>query len=293
MHIAYIGLGVMGGPMAAHLCTAGHTLRVYNRTRSKAEAWQQRHGGQVCDSPAQAAEQADVLITCVGNDDDLREVCLAATHGAYASLPAGALHIDHTTSSAQLARELDSRARSHSLRFVDAPVSGGQAGAENGALSIMCGGTQDDYQAAAVVFGAYAASHALIGPSGSGQLTKMVNQICVAGVVQGLAEGLKFGERAGLDMSQVLSVIENGAAGSWQMKNRGHSMLERAFDFGFAIDWMRKDLDIVATEAEQLGAALPITRQIQRYYDELSAAGRGRQDTSVLIARLDNDDETA
>lgn len=281
----------MGGPTAGHLVTAGHTLRVYNRTRSKAEGWQQQYAGEVCDSPAEAAKGAEVVITCVGNDDDLREVCLHPQTGAYSALAQGGLHIDHTTSSAELARELETAAREHGLGFVDAPVSGGQAGAENGALSIMCGGRTADYQRAVAIFSAYAASHDLIGPAGSGQLTKMVNQICVAGVVQGLAEGLKFGELAGLDMSKVLGVIENGAAGSWQMKNRGRSMLKREFDFGFAIDWMRKDLGIVDAEGQRLAAPLSITRQIHAFYDELSSAGRGRQDTSVLIARLDDNQE--
>ncbi len=286
--IAYIGIGVMGGPMAGHLVAAGHDLRVYNRSRNKAEAWCARHAGHVFDSPAQAAQGADVVISCVGNDDDLREVCLTPGSGAYASLAQGALHIDHTTSSAQVARDLDQAARAQGLAFVDAPVSGGQAGAENGVLSIMCGGQEQDYQRAAQVFSAYAGSHALIGPVGSGQLTKMVNQICVAGVIQGLAEGLRLGELAGLDMTKVLAVIENGAAGSWQMANRGASMLEREFDFGFAIDWMRKDLGIVENEADKLGAPLRMTRQIHNLYDELSRSGRGRQDTSALIAALDD-----
>ena len=288
MKIAYIGLGVMGGPMAAHLVAAGHELRVFNRTRSKAEAWCDKHAGQVCDSPAQAAQGADVLISCVGNDDDLREICLASGTGAYAGLEPGALHIDHTTSSAQVARELDVAARAHKLAFVDAPVSGGEAGAQNGVLSIMCGGSEPDYQRAAAIFNAYAGSHALIGPAGSGQLTKMVNQVCVAGVLQGLAEGLKLGEKAGLDMPKVLEVIANGAAGSWQMSNRGASMLAREFDFGFAIDWMRKDLGIVEQEAEKFGAPLTMTRQIHALYDALSQAGRGRQDTSALIAAADD-----
>ena len=286
MDIAFVGLGVMGGPMAGHLLHQGHRLRVYNRSTAKTEAWQQHFGGEACDTVAQAAAGAEVLITCVGNDDDLRQVCLGE-FGAYEHLQPDALHVDHTTTSAVLARELSAAGQRHGVEFVDAPVSGGQAGAEQGKLTAMCGGHGDAYGRAIDVISAYVASHGHMGPVGHGQLAKMVNQICIGGLIQGLSEALIFGEQAGLDMNQVLDVIENGAAGSWQMRNRGRSMLKREFDFGFAVDWMRKDLAILLDEAGRHGLSLPVTEQVSRYYDEISADGGGRWDTSALITRLD------
>ncbi len=290
MDIAFIGIGVMGGPMAAHLLRQGHRLRVYNRSPAKAITWQQRHGGEACESVAEAAGDAAVLITCVGRDEDLREICLG-DFGAYAHLSPGALHVDHTTSSVGLARELAEIAASRDLAFVDAPVSGGQSGAEQGTLTVMCGGNEKAYARAASVFSAYATSHGHMGPAGSGQLAKMVNQICVAGLIQGLSEGLAFGERAGLDMNRVLDVIEQGAAASWQMQHRARTMLRREFDFGFAVDWMRKDLGYLLDQAEEMGLTLPVTRQVSQNYDAISAAGGGRWDTSSLITRLDEAEE--
>lgn len=290
MDIAFVGLGVMGGPMAAHLLRAGHRVRVYNRSSAKTEAWQTAHGGEACASVAEACGGADALITCVGHDDDLAQVCLGED-GAYAHLAPDALHIDHTTSSARMARQLSAAAAKAGHAFVDAPVSGGQAGAENGSLTIMCGGEVLAYERAAELMQAYARRHGHMGPAGHGQLTKMVNQICIGGLIQGLAEALHFGERAGLDMHAVLDVIEHGAAGSWQMSHRGRSMLSREFDFGFAVDWMRKDLGMLLVEADALGEALPVTRMVGAFYDELSASGAGRWDTSALIARLDGLDK--
>ncbi len=286
MDIAFVGIGVMGGPMAAHLQRQGYRLRVYNRSPDKALAWQRRYGGEACASVAEAAGAAAVLVTCVGQDEDLREVCLGE-FGAYAHLAPDALHIDHTTTSASLARELSVQAGRRGLAFVDAPVSGGQSGAEQGSLTIMCGGEEAAVVRAAAIFHAYAARHGHIGPSGSGQLAKMVNQICVGGLIQALAEGLAFGERAGLDMSRVLDVMEQGAASSWQMQQRGRTMLRREFDFGFAVDWMRKDLGYLLAEAQRLGLDLPVTRQVSAAYDAISAAGGGRWDTSSLITALD------
>ncbi len=286
MDIACIGLGVMGGPMAGHLLAAGHRVRVFNRSPQKALDWQRRHGGECCQSVKEAVEGAAVLVTCVGNDADLSQVCLGE-QGAYAWLGPAALHIDHTTTSARQARLLARHAGQRGLGFVDAPVSGGQAGAEHGSLTIMCGGREDDYLRACEVFAAYAKSHGHLGAAGNGQLSKMVNQICVGGVIQALAEALRFGEEAGLDMPAVLAVIEHGAAGSWQMSHRGRSMLQREFDFGFAVDWMRKDLGILLEEAAGLGLDLPLTERVSAYYDEISAGGGGRLDTSALIKRLD------
>ncbi len=286
MDIAFIGLGVMGGPMAGHLHAEGHRVRVYNRSSDKALTWQARYGGEACESVPQAAAGAEVLITCVGADADVRQVCLGAD-GAYAHLAEDALHIDHTTTSAELAHELAACARQRGIGFVDAPVSGGQAGAENGSLTIMCGGEELAYERAADVFSAYAKRSGRMGPAGHGQLTKMVNQICIGGLIQGLSEAVVFGERAGLDLNKVLDVIEGGAAGSWQMSHRGRSMHLREFDFGFAVDWMRKDLAIVLQQAAAMRLNLPVTQQVSRYYDEISDHGGGRLDTSSLITRLD------
>lgn len=286
MDIAFIGLGVMGAPMAGHLHAQGHRLRVYNRSSAKALAWQERYGGEACDSIAQAASQADVLVTCVGNDDDLRQVCLG-DDGAYVHMADDALHIDHTTSSAEVARTLADAAAKRNIAFVDAPVSGGQAGAEEGSLTIMAGGSDSAFSRAREIFGVYAKREGHMGPVGNGQLTKMVNQICIGGLLQSLSEALVFAEKAGLDVNAALDVIEHGAAGSWQMSHRGRSMHLREFDFGFAVDWMRKDLNILMGQARAMDIQMPITRLIQGYYDEISASGGGRWDTSALITRLD------
>lgn len=283
--VAFIGLGVMGYPMAGHLAAAGHEVTVYNRTQSKAARWVSEHGGRAATSPAAAAATAEVVFSCVGNDDSLRAI-VSGPEGTLEALPPGAIHVDHTTTSASIARELAERFEHKGLHFVDAPVSGGQAGAEKGALTVMCGASPTAYARAEPLIGAYARAVARMGPVGAGQLTKMVNQVCVAGVLQGLAEGLALGQRAGLDMRAVLDVISKGAAQSWQMDNRGESMCEGHYDFGFAVDWMRKDLGIVQDEAARLGLALPLTRLIDGYYAELQALGGGRWDTSSLIERL-------
>jgi 3-hydroxyisobutyrate dehydrogenase len=284
--LAFIGLGVMGFPMAGHLVTRGdHSVTVYNRTRAKAEAWVQKFSGRAVATPAEAAKDADVVLCCVGDDPDLHEVTLG-TNGAFSTIRKGTIFIDHTTASADIARKLAAAARGKGFEFLDAPVSGGQAGAENGALTVMAGGDPAAFERVKPVIAHYAKAVTLLGPSGSGQLCKMVNQICIAGLLQALSEGIDFGQRAGLDMKQVLDVISKGAAQSWQMENRGKTMVDDKFDFGFAVDWMRKDLRICADEAQRNGAALPGTRQISAYYDELSKAGGGRLDTSSLIRRL-------
>jgi 3-hydroxyisobutyrate dehydrogenase len=283
--IAFIGLGTMGAPMAAHLLKAGHDVTVYNRTAAKAQAWVSQFGGQVAPSPAQAAAQAQVVFTCVGNDDDLRQVC-AGADGIFATLPAGGVVIDHTTTSAAVARELSALAQQKGLHFIDAPVSGGNLGAINGALTVMCGGDAAVFARVRPLIAALAKAVTLMGGPGAGQLTKMVNQVCVGGVLQGLAEGLAFGQRAGLDLNQVLEVITQGAAGSWQMQHRGPTMAKDEFDFGFAVDWMRKDLGLVLDEARRLGARLPATALIDQFYADVQAMGGGRQDTSSLIRRL-------
>ncbi|MGF1657882.1 MAG: NAD(P)-dependent oxidoreductase [Rubrimonas sp.] len=282
---AFIGLGVMGYPMAGHLAKAGHEVTVYNRTAAKAEAWASAHGGAHAATPAEAAAGADVVMACVGNDDDLRGVTLGPD-GAFAGMAKGAVFVDHTTASALVARELDAEARARGLGFVDAPVSGGQAGAENGVLTIMCGGAEPDYARISPVIAAYARSQRLLGPSGAGQLAKMVNQICIAGLVQGLAEGLAFAQAAGLDGEAVIDVISKGAAGSWQMENRHKTMLADQFEFGFAVDWMRKDLGICLDEARRNGAALPVAALVDQFYAEVQKMGGGRWDTSSLIRRL-------
>ena len=283
--IAFLGLGVMGGPMAGHLAKAGHEVCVYNRTTEKAKLWVETYGGHYADSPAEAVIDAEFVCACVGNDDDIRAVTIGE-NGAFGHMAKGAIFIDHTTASADVARALDEAARQTGFSFLDAPVSGGQAGAENGALTIMVGGTEKDFTQAEDVMRCYGAKVTLMGPSGAGQLTKMVNQICIAGLVQGLSEALNFGQKAGLDMERALDVISGGAAQSWQMVNRGHTMVKDEFDFGFALDWMRKDLRICFAEAAQNGADLPVTEIVSKFYDELSEQGFGRNDTSALIRRL-------
>ena len=283
--VAFIGLGVMGHPMAGYLARAGYETTVYNRTASKAECWSQEYGGRVAETPREAAEGADFIFACVGNDDDVREVLLGAD-GALAGCAAGSTIVDHTTASATLARELHAAAAAASVGFLDAPVSGGQAGAENGQLTVMVGGDVDVFEAALPVIDSYAKAITHIGPVGAGQLAKMVNQICIAGVVQGLSEGLHFAECAGLDPAVVIESISKGAAQSWQMENRWETMVRGEFDFGFAVDWMRKDLGMTLDEAARNGAQLELTRLVDRYYAEVQAMGGGRWDTSSLIARL-------
>jgi 3-hydroxyisobutyrate dehydrogenase-like beta-hydroxyacid dehydrogenase len=283
--VAFLGLGVMGYPMAGHLARAGHAVAVYNRTAAKAADWAAAHGGAHAPTPREAAAGADVVCACVGNDDDLRSVALGPD-GAFAGMKPGAVFVDHTTASAEVARELHAAARQQGLHFIDAPVSGGQAGAVNGVLTVMCGGDAEPFAAARPVVMAYARACTLLGPSGAGQLAKMVNQICIAGLLQGLAEALAFGQRAGLDMPAVLDVIGKGAAQSWQMDNRGRTMLEGRFDFGFAVDWMRKDLGLVLDEARRNGAQLPVTALVDQFYADIQARGGQRWDTSSLIVRL-------
>ena len=283
--IAFLGLGVMGYPMAGHLQKAGFDVCVYNRTSAKATQWQQQFNGRIATTPALAAEQADIVILCVGNDNDVRSV-VYGNDGVLATLAQGSLLIDHTTASAELARELAGACAKTGVDFLDAPVSGGQAGAQNGQLTIMLGGEEHAMHIAQPVLSAYARSMRLLGPHGAGQLAKMVNQICIAGVVQGLAEGLHFATKAGLDAKAVLDVISKGAAQSWQMENRGYTMVDGQFDFGFAVDWMRKDLGITLDEARKNGAQLPLTALVDQFYAEVQALGGNRQDTSSLIRRL-------
>lgn len=283
--IAFIGLGVMGFPMAGHLQAKGHDVTVFNRTKAKAEAWTKRHGGKMALTPQSAAADADYVMTCVGNDDDLRQVVLGSD-GIFAGMRQGAVAIDHTTASATIARDLDQQAKKRGFSFVDAPVSGGQVGAENGQLGIMCGGDAEVFAQAKPVLDSYAKACVLIGPVGSGQLTKMVNQICIAGLVQGLAEAMNFGQKAGLDMEKVLAVISKGAAQSWQMENRGKTMCTGKFDFGFAVDWMRKDLGICLDESRHNGARLPVAGLVDQFYAQLQERGHGRWDTSSLMNLL-------
>ena len=283
--VAFLGLGVMGFPMAGHLAKAGHEVTVYNRTASKSEAWVQEFGGKAADTPKAAAENAEVVFCCVGNDDDLRSVVLGET-GALAGMASGALFVDHTTASAQIARELYAHAAEQGLGFIDAPVSGGQAGAQNGKLTVMCGGRPDHFDAIRPLAMNFAQAVTLLGESGAGQLSKMVNQICIAGLVQGLSEAIAFGQAAGLDMKEVLNVIDKGAAQSWQMENRGSTMVEGRFDFGFAVDWMRKDLGLVMDEAKRNGARVPVTALVDQFYADVQQMGGGRWDTSSLIQRL-------
>ncbi|MFI0846273.1 NAD(P)-dependent oxidoreductase [Mesorhizobium sp. IMUNJ 23232] len=285
--VAFLGLGVMGYPMAGHLKNkGGHDLTVYNRTAARAEKWVAEHGGRSAPTPHEAAEGKDFVFSCVGNDDDLREVTIGA-HGAFQAMKKGAVFIDNTTASAEVARELAEKASAGGFAFLDAPVSGGQAGAENGFLTVMVGGEQADFDRARPVIDAYARMVGLMGPSGAGQLTKMINQICIAGLVQGLAEGLHFGKRAGLDVEKVVEVISKGAAGSWQMENRHKTMNAGKYDFGFAVDWMRKDLKICLEEADRNGAKLPVTALVDQFYKEVQGMGGRRWDTSSLLARLE------
>ena len=283
--VAFIGLGVMGYPMAGHLVREGHRVTVYNRNPVKAAQWVAEYGAASAPSPRLAAEGADVVCACVGNDDDLRSVVLGDA-GAYAGMRAGAIFVDHTTASAAVARELSAVAAARGLQFIDAPVSGGNLGATNGTLTVMCGGDEAAFASAQPVIRAYAKAVTLLGPSGAGQLAKMVNQIAIAGLLQGLSEAIAFGERSGLDMKAVLGVIGKGAAQSWQMDNRGPTMIERRFDFGFAVDLMRKDLGLVLDEARRNGAQLPVTALVDQFYAELQAEGGNRADTSSLIRRL-------
>lgn len=283
--VAFIGLGVMGAPMAGHLAATGHSVTVYNRTAKRAADWVALHGGTAAPTPAAAAAGAEIVLACVGNDDDLRAVTIGED-GAFSTLAPDAVFADHTTASAAVARELYAAARARGAHFIDAPVSGGQAGAENGVLTVMCGGAAEAYARAEPVILAYARACRLMGPAGAGQLTKMVNQITIAGLLQGLSEGLAFAQKAGLDGHAVLDVISKGAAGSWQMENRGHTMLDDSFDFGFAVDWMRKDLGICLAEANRNGAALPVTALVDQFYKDIQTAGGGRLDTSSLIRRL-------
>ena len=283
--VAFLGLGVMGYPMAGHLAKAGHEVTVYNRTTSKGEEWVAEFGGNFGKTPAEAAKDAEFVMACVGNDDDLRSVCTGAD-GAFSAMAAGTVFVDHTTVSAAVTREMFAAAADAQIAFVDAPVSGGQAGAENGQLVVMCGGDEAEYARAEPVIDAYAKLCKRLGESGSGQLAKMVNQICIAGLVQGLSEGLHFAEKAGLDGRAVIEVIGGGAAGSWQMVNRHETMLDGHFEHGFAVDWMRKDLGICLDTAEENGASLPVTALVDQFYKEVQKMGGGRWDTSSLFARL-------
>jgi 3-hydroxyisobutyrate dehydrogenase-like beta-hydroxyacid dehydrogenase len=283
--VSFIGLGVMGYPMAGHLAKAGHAVTVYNRTPARAQQWKDVFGGAAASSPAAAAEGAEFVFCCVGNDDDLRAVTLGED-GAFQNMGSGTLFIDHTTTSAEVARELHAEAKRHGFSFMDAPVSGGQAGAEKGQLTVMIGGDDEACTRAAPLIDCYARMRARLGEAGSGQLTKMVNQVCIAGVIQGLAEALNFAERAGLDARAVIDVIAKGAAQSWQMDNRAGTMIDGKFDFGFAVDWMRKDLGYVLSEARRNGAHLPVTALVDQFYSQVQSLGGGRWDTSSLIVPL-------
>jgi 3-hydroxyisobutyrate dehydrogenase-like beta-hydroxyacid dehydrogenase len=283
--VTFLGLGVMGFPMAGHLAKAGHDVTVYNRSAEKAQAWVAEFGGTSAATPAEAAKQADIVFCCVGNDEDLRSVVLGP-QGAFAGMAKGSLFVDHTTASAEVARELAAQAKTMGLGFIDAPVSGGQAGAVNGLLTVMVGGSQADFDRARPVAMAFSRAFTRIGESGAGQLAKMVNQICIAGLVQGLSEGVAFGMKAGLDMKLVLDVIGKGAAQSWQMDNRGGTMVDGKFDFGFAVDWMRKDLGLCMQEAQRNGAQLPVAELVDQFYADVQAKGGRRWDTSSLITRL-------
>ncbi|SAI45460.1 2-hydroxy-3-oxopropionate reductase [Bordetella ansorpii] len=283
--VAFLGLGVMGLPMAGHLARAGHEVTVYNRSPAKAQAWSQEFGGKAAATPREAAAGAQIVFACVGNDDDLRSVVLG-NDGAFAGMDRGAVFVDHTTASANVARELYAKAKELGLNFIDAPVSGGQAGAVNGVLTVMCGGEPEAFDSVKPVAQAFGRAVTLVGAPGAGQLAKMVNQICIAGVVQGLSEAIAFGQAADLDMKLVLDVISKGAAQSWQMENRGATMVDDKFDFGFAVDWMRKDLGLVLDEARTNGARLPLTAVVDQFYGDVQKLGGGRWDTSSLIKRL-------
>ena len=283
--VAFLGLGVMGFPMAGHLAAAGHEVTVYNRNPAKARQWVERHSGRAAPTPREAAEGAEFVLACVGNDDDLRSVCLGED-GAFAGMAAGTVFVDHTTVSARVTRELGEIAAASEIGYIDGPVSGGQAGAENGQLSVMCGGAQADFDRAQPVIDAYAKICRLMGPVGAGQTTKMCNQIAIAGLVQALSESLRFAEASGLDIEKVVEVISQGAAGSWQMANRHKTMAAGAFEHGFAVDWMRKDLGICLDASDDLGVSLPVTALVDQFYKEVQGMGGGRWDTSSLIARL-------
>jgi 3-hydroxyisobutyrate dehydrogenase len=284
--VAFLGLGVMGYPMARHLASKGHEVTVYNRTYAKAERWVSEHGGKAARTPLEAAAGQEFVFACVGNDDDLRSVTLGE-QGAFATMSSGAVFVDHTTASANVARELHAAAKAKGVGFIDAPVSGGQAGAENGVLTVMCGGDGDIYARAEPVIMSFARACRLLGPSGAGQIAKMMNQICIAGLVQGLSEAVHFGRKAGMDVDAVIDVISKGAAGSWQMENRARTMNQMKFDFGFAVDWMRKDLGICLDEARRNGANLPVTALVDQFYSEVQQMGGKRWDTSSLVARLE------
>jgi len=286
--VAFLGLGVMGYPMAGHLAAGGHSVTVYNRTEAKADRWVAQHGGKSAATPKAAAAGQDIVFACVGADDDVRAVCTGAD-GAFQAMGKDAIFVDHTTASAEVAREMHAAAKGMGLHFIDAPVSGGQAGAENGVLTVMCGGDRAPFDRVKPAMDCYGRAVTLLGGAGSGQLTKMVNQICIAGLVQALGEGLNFGLKAGLDVAQVLEVISKGAAQSWQMENRGNTMIEGEFEFGFAVDWMRKDLNICLAEANRNGARLPVTALVDQFYSAVQARGGGRYDTSALIHLLMND----
>lgn len=286
--VSFLGLGVMGFPMAGHLAAGGHQVTVYNRTAQKASDWVAKHGGAMAETPRAAAEGSDFVFACVGNDDDLRSVALGEA-GAFAGMASGSVFIDNTTASAEVARELAAAGKERGIDFIDAPVSGGQAGAENGQLTVMCGGEAGPFERAKPVIDCFAKATTLMGPAGAGQLTKMVNQICIAGLVQGLAEGMNFGLKAGLDMETVIDVIGKGAAQSWQMDNRASTMCKGEFDFGFAVDWMRKDLSICFAEARKNGARLPVAALVDQFYAQVQARGGNRWDTSSLMHLLAND----
>jgi len=285
MKVGFLGLGVMGYPMAGHLVKGGHEVCVYNRTTAKAQKWVEEYGGSFAETPAKAAEGAQIVFACVGNDDDLRSVC-TGENGAFDTMSTGSTFVDHTTTSAEVAREMAQAAQQKGLSFMDAPVSGGQAGAENGVLTIMVGGSEADFEKTKPVQDCYAQAVTLMGEVGAGQLTKMVNQITFVGAVQGISEGLSFAEKAGLDPKKVIDVISKGAAGSWQLSNRGYTMVDDEFDFGFAVDWVRKDLGFALDEARKNGSALPVTGLIDHYYKEVQRMGGGRWDTSSLIKLL-------
>jgi 3-hydroxyisobutyrate dehydrogenase len=287
-NVAFLGLGVMGYPMARHLAAGGHTVTVYNRSAAKAADWVAKHGGKSAATPKEAAAGQDIVFACVGADNDVRAIC-TGPDGAFQSMAKNTIFVDHTTASAEVAREMYAAAKAAGLHFIDAPVSGGQAGAENGALTVMCGGDQEPFDRAKPAMDCFGRAVTLMGAAGSGQLTKMVNQICIAGLVQALGEGLNFGLRAGLDVNQVLDVISKGAAQSWQMENRGRTMIKGEFEFGFAVDWMRKDLNICLAEANRNGARLPVTALVDQFYATVQARGGNRYDTSALIHLLMNE----
>lgn len=285
LNLAFIGLGIMGSPMAGHLAKAGYSVTVFNRTTEKAKQWAASHGGLIGQTPAEAAKNADIVFCCVGNDDDVRSVT-TGENGVISAMKVGSILVDHTTASAELASELDTACRAAGLHFIDAPVSGGQQGAENGKLTIMCGGEEEIFNQCQPIMNTYAQAVTLMGDAGAGQLTKMVNQICIAGLVQGLSEGLYFAEKAGLDQKKVIEVISKGAAGSWQMVNRHKTMVEDEYDHGFAVDWMRKDLDICLSQGRKIKAKLPVTALVDQFYGEVQAMGGNRWDTSSLLKRL-------